>query len=62
MPKLKYLWHERYRVASEKKDMLKKKLGHLKINEDGLRIAFPDEIYEPKNGTWEIYCDQSDYP
>ena len=60
MSKLKYLWLERYRVPSVKKDTLKKSLVGIEINEGGLRIAYPDQIFESKKGIWEIPCDQAD--
>ena len=60
MSKLKYLWLERYRVPSVKKDTLKKSLVGIDINEGGLRIAYPDQIFESKKGIWEIHCDHAD--
>ena len=60
MSKLKYLWLERYRVPSVKKDTLKKSLVGIEINEGGLRIAYPDQIFESKKGIWEIHCDHAD--
>ena len=59
MSKLKYLWLERYRVPSVKKDTLKSLVG-IEINEGELRIAYTDQIFESEKGIWEIPCDQAD--
>ena len=60
MPKLKYLWLERFRVPSAKKDSLKSRLANITINEDGHRIACPDELFGPRCGIWDIHCEQTD--
>ncbi len=47
-------------MPSVKKDTLKQNLVGIEINEGGLRIAYPDQTFEPKKGIWEIPCDQAD--